>query len=92
MVRKLYGIKDSKAEVIDPIFASVSVGSAVRQFVDLCLNDKTFVGQHYKDFALVALGEYDDNTGVITPAPSVIVVEDGEHARQPELPLATSKN
>lgn len=54
-----------------PTFAG-NVGAAVRQFGDACVNtqdENNILAKHPEDFEFWEIGEYDDETGIITPFP-----------------------
>lgn len=68
----LIAVRDQKAtEFTQPVTAPTR-GAAIRSWGDQ-LNDPknrdTDARRHPEDFSLWFLGEYDSNTGVITPAP-----------------------
>lgn len=40
---------------------------AIRQFGDLCRQEGSIFAKHPGDFELVSLGEFDSETGILTP-------------------------
>lgn len=42
-------------------------GEAIRSFSDAAVDDKSPFAKHPDDYAMFALGEYDDNTGAVVP-------------------------
>lgn len=67
MLQKIFVIRDARAEVyLMPHFVRAR-GEAIRSFADAVNDDKTQLSKHPEDFMLFEVGEYDDNTGVITP-------------------------
>lgn len=75
---RMYGFNDTKAQA----FIGDSAGLllfrndvvAVRQFADLCRQEGSLFARHPADYELVSLGEFDTETGHITPwaAPMVL--------------------
>ena len=49
-----------------PMFLN-SKGVAVRTFMDECNNPQSSINKHAADYTLFQIGEYDDNTGELTP-------------------------
>lgn len=65
---KIYAIKDNAIEAYgQPIFVRAQ-GQAVRSFTDECKNTESQLHKHPADYDLYYIGEYDDETGRITPA------------------------
>lgn len=64
---KIYSIHDSKASFYDRPFFARTDGEAIRLFSDAINDEKTPISAHYADFTLFGLGEFDEQTGVITP-------------------------
>lgn len=62
-------IHDSKAEAFSQPMFFQAVGQALRSFIDAVTeNDpKSNLANHSADFNLFQIGEFDDQTGVITP-------------------------
>lgn len=66
MKHKIFAIHDAAAEAYLTPFFLHSEGIAIRTFTD-CVNDNDHAfGRHPKDYNLMCLGEYDDQTGTIT--------------------------
>lgn len=63
MVKKIYAIRDSKAECFHNPFYQSTHGEAERAFRTAVADEKTTLNQYPEDFDLYYLGEYDDNTG-----------------------------
>lgn len=90
---KLYAYRDSKIETFTDPFLQHTPGEAERTFRDTVSNPKSKLNQHPEDFSLYYLGEYETNTGIITPlkAPEHIMqaiqVEPKRATRGPEQAL-----
>ena len=67
MKLKVYAVYDSAAMVYDRPICFRADGEALRIWQQLCLNPESGVGKSPKDFSFYKIGEYDDNTGTITP-------------------------
>ena len=67
MSKVYYAVYDIKAEVYSAPFLEIKDGTAIRAIQDLVINNKEHVfAKHPSDFTLHRLGEFDENTGVIT--------------------------
>lgn len=67
MVKQLFSIHDVKAKYF---FAPVSLnseGEARRLLSDAVSDTQTVINRHPEDFRLYRLGEFDDNSGVLSP-------------------------
>lgn len=64
---KLYAYRDSKIETFTDPFLQHTPGEAERTFRDTVANPKSKLNQHPEDFSLYYLGEYETNTGIISP-------------------------
>lgn len=62
---KIFSIKDNKIG-FSQVFVAPNNVAAIRMFGDTCKDKSTIFYNHPEDFELYALGEMDDNTGVIT--------------------------
>jgi len=67
MVKKIYTIYDEKSEAfLQPFFLDTH-GQAIRAITD-CLNDPDHnFARHTSDYTLFFIGEYDEQTALITP-------------------------
>lgn len=66
MKHRLFLIRDTKAELYSQLLSYPANGVALRQFAD-AVNDKgSDYGKHPEDYNLFQVGEYDDQTGVVT--------------------------
>jgi len=63
---KIYTVHDSKAEAyLQPFFAR-SNGEAIRSFTQAINTPDHQFAKYSADYTLFEIGEFDDNTGVIT--------------------------
>jgi len=66
MIKKMYSIRDAKAEAFHNPFFKVTHGEAERDFATAVNDEKTTLNQYPDDFDLYYLGEYNDNSGKLT--------------------------
>lgn len=64
---KIYAIYDQKLEAYNRPFFLISEGVAIRAFQDEINNIDSELSKHPADYDLYKLGEYDEQTGEITP-------------------------
>lgn len=64
---KIFTIRDDKAAAYLPPFYARQNGEAIRMFQDSLTNSQTNFSKWPADFVLFELGEYNEETGVITP-------------------------
>ncbi|AAG45347.1 nonstructural protein [Bdellovibrio phage phiMH2K] len=67
MQLKVFSIRDSKTGVYGTPFYQHTHGQAERSFQQLAKDPQSTVANHPEDFDLFHLGEYDDQTGKLTP-------------------------
>lgn len=65
MTRKVYTVRDSKAEVFNNPFYQTTHGEAERTFKALAQNKESMVGKYPEDYDLYYIGEFDDVKGNI---------------------------
>ena len=68
-MKPIYAVKDLAVQAFGNPFVTRAQGEAMRSFQDE-VNKKdgqSAIAQHPEDYELYKLGEWDDNTGVITP-------------------------
>lgn len=74
---KIFSIYDKKAVAYNQPYFFPQTGQALRAFADLVNDNTSPLCRHPEDFALFHIGEYNDNTGVITPVtPNPIHIEE----------------
>lgn len=69
MILKAFALLDTKTGAFGTPFFMHHVAQAVRACIDLGGNLDTTVGRHPADYALVELGTFDDQTGVLQAIP-----------------------
>ena len=67
MILKAFSVVDSKPGVFSPPFFLQSTGLAIRQFTDLANDEKTTVSRYPEDFSLHEIGQFDDQSGTLSP-------------------------
>lgn len=67
MQLKMYSVRDAKAEVYNSPFYKRSHGEAERDFLNAIRDDKNPNSKFPEDFDLFYVGEYNDQTGLVTP-------------------------
>lgn len=67
MILQIFSIYDDKGTIYCQPFFLAHQGIAIRSFGDLVQDKQSTVGHHPTDYHLYKLGEYDDNSGLITP-------------------------
>lgn len=67
MIQKMYSVRDQKAEVFNLPFYSKTHGEAERNFTQLVNDEKSMPGNYPDDYDLYWIGDYNDQTGVVTP-------------------------
>ena len=66
MLTGIYSIKDAKSTFM-PCTVDVNDATAVRNFEHAVRQPDSILASHPNDFALFKLGEYDNESGVISP-------------------------
>lgn len=82
MKLKMYAIRDAKAEYFNTPFYAQTPGEAQRNFETLVNDKKSTVNQYPKDFDLYEVGEYDQDTGKLTPITPRQIVHAAQLVRQ----------
>lgn len=67
MKNSVYSIMDVKAAVFGRPFVQLNNAVAMRTFSDLAKDAQSEISRHPEDFKLFRLGEFDDNSGVLSP-------------------------
>lgn len=78
MKLKIYSLRDQKTDAFMNPIAMQTTGQLLRMLSDEVNKQDSLVGQHPEDFELFEVGEYDTQTGTLTPCPpkSVIVLNE----------------
>lgn len=67
MIKKLYSVYDKKSQATQAVYEQPNDLVAIRDFSMLCKNEKVdMIRQFPEDYCLLALGEIDQETGIIT--------------------------
>jgi len=70
---KLFSVHDKAVNNYSGVICLPSERDAVSQFSVVCNQPDTQFCKHPSDFTLVSIGEFDPNTGVITPTSPQII-------------------
>ena len=70
---KIYAIYDEKLEAYNRPFFLISDGVAIRAFQDEINNKESELSKHPEDYDLYKIGEYNEETGNITPNEPVLI-------------------
>nr|QJB20537.1 MAG: nonstructural protein [Microvirus sp.] len=69
MKLKVFSIRDAKVEAFMQPFFSQTTGSGIRLFTDSIEGPQNGFSKHPEDYALFELGEFDQETGLLSPHP-----------------------
>lgn len=72
MIKKVFTIYDSKAELHSNPFFAVNEAIALRIFEDAVNDPQTNIYRHPSDHTLFKVGEFDDSKGTIIPMEALI--------------------
>ncbi len=72
-----FSVFDSAAAAYMAPFYQPAIGMAQRVFEDMVLDPNHQFGQHPADYTLFHVGAFDDQTGMLEPMPSPIVLANG---------------
>lgn len=67
MKLKVCAARDVKASAFLQPFVTNSLGTGMRLFGDSCADVKSVFNKHPEDFMLFEIGDYDDETGLLSP-------------------------
>lgn len=67
MKTKVYSIFDLKVGAYNFPFTMRSNGEALRAFADMANDPGNRIGLHPEDYVLYAVGEFDDERGILSP-------------------------
>lgn len=82
---EMYTVFDSAVKAYLPPFYARARGEALRSFMEACNDPTSNFSKHAQDYRLFYLGDFDDGSGVFTPAgPSPVFVLAAEQAIKPE--------
>ncbi|QCQ85126.1 nonstructural protein [Blackfly microvirus SF02] len=66
MIYHIFTVYDSKVGAYNRPFFEPSKGSALRSFMDAICDKDSQLSKHSEDYTLFHIGEYDDQTAVLT--------------------------
>lgn len=67
MKQNVFAVYDSKAEMFNQPMFFKAVPEALRAFEDECNRPESALAKHPDDYTLFQIGEYDVETGLLTP-------------------------
>lgn len=75
-MKRVYAVRDLIAGLFGGGFHLFNAdAAAIRMFGDVAVDKNTMIGLHPSDFALLAVAEFDEATGEVTPiSPPVVVI------------------
>lgn len=83
MILQIFSVKDLKADAFASPFFFGRVEVAVRTFADALTEPGHPMSAHPDDYVLYQLGAFDDETGMITSNPPVLIVHgDGQPPKE----------
>lgn len=74
-MKALFSVLDSKSGTYGAPFSSISDGTATRDFQHVVNDPATLFCNHSSDFSLYRVGEFDEDTGLVSgyPVPQFVV-------------------
>lgn len=79
---KMFSCYDSKIGVWMNPMVFQHVGQAERTWIEICTQKDSLPGKHPVDFTLFQIGEFDDESGVVTSLSAPVQVMSGVAATQ----------
>lgn len=73
----VYSIRDARSGFLQPTF-ELNDAIATRNFQHACMNSDSVLFSHAADFSLYRLGQYDPDSGRITPEDVPIFIADAK--------------
>ena len=77
MKLKMYVMRDQRTSFMTPTF-DYTDQSAVRNFEHAMMQKDSLVNSHTEDYSLYRIGEYDNETGRVTPESEPVLIIDGK--------------
>lgn len=71
----LYTIRDKKADAVAAPFAAPNDGVACRYVMESLRDPQSMLAKYPKDYEVLFVGEYNESTGELGPAPARLIVE-----------------
>lgn len=72
---KMYSVRDSKSNAFNPPFYAINEETGLRSFAQLVLDPAQTVSKFPEDFDLYHVGDYDDESGKISPQETPVHVQ-----------------
>lgn len=69
MKQQLFTVYDNKARAYQQIFMAPTLAAGMRAFSDVVQDPNTSLAKHPADYTLVQVGEFNENSGILTPKP-----------------------
>jgi len=89
VILKVFAVHDSKVGAYMQPFFQRSVGEAVRSWETVCNDGKSAMSTFPADFTLFEIGEYDDQSGALTPHTALKSLATGLDAKKQPAEQAT---
>lgn len=70
----IYVMNDKRSTFMTPSF-DYNDATAIRNFEHACDNDQSLMFTHPEDFSIYRIGEYDNESGVITPCDPKLIAD-----------------
>uniref|UniRef100_A0AAU8B9V3 Nonstructural protein n=1 Tax=Dulem virus 104 TaxID=3145581 RepID=A0AAU8B9V3_9VIRU len=77
MKLNVYVIRDQRTCFMTPTF-DYNDQSAIRNFEHAVLQKESLFNSHAEDYSIYRIGEYDNQTGIISPEVSPVLILDGK--------------
>ena len=82
---KAFCIFDAAAAAAMRPFFAHNAGAAIREFTDIVNNPEHPIGKHPEDYTLFAIGEFDEQNGVLTGCTPASLGNGLTYLRKPQL-------
>lgn len=79
---KMFSIYDVKSEIHHPPHYCHTTGHAIRHFTTLFSQQETTFAKFPEDFRVMEVGEFDDQTGKVTPKEPHLIAQGTELGRK----------
>lgn len=83
MNKKIFAIKDKKNAFLE-LYTAPNELVAIRDFSHTCANKDTPLSQYPEDYCLMTLGEWNIESGIITPCEPKVIAEAAQYAKVTE--------
>lgn len=80
---KILSVYDNKAESYSPPMCFKTKGEAIRAFETTCKDPQSQFAMYSDDFTLIEIGEFNEQTGVLTPAGKLILLANASEFKKP---------